>query len=530
MNNPLGNLIPLLLEVLRGMWQGRWLGLAAAWLTAVGGTAFVFSKPDRYEATARVYVDTQSLLKPLLHGLTVQLNVDQEVAILSRTLISRPNLEKLVRMSDLDLKVTNTQEREKLLDALSRTVYIKSAAGQNLYTIGFTDPNPSQATRVVQSVLSIFVESGLAPKAQDTGQAQRFIEEQIKQYEQRLTEAENRLKEFKLQNLDLGAAEGGDFFGNITAVGQQLREARSLLGEAEKSRDALKQQITDADERPPSLVGSLADHAPAVTTPELDTRLAAFNKNLDELLMRYTENHPDVLNSRRVIKEIEAQREEERKRLAEEQEKRRRADASPSSPGNPVYPQLKLAMAESEAQVARLRTRVREQEQRLAQLRATARSVPEREAQLAQLNRDYAIQKQNYEALVARRESALMSGEMQAATGVANFRIIDPPQVSSTPVAPNRKMLILAALLASVLAGLAASYLFSVVHPTFHDGGGLKRVTQRPMLGTVSLIRTAEVLGRARRHALAFFSGIGALAAAYGAVLAAVFFRPMLPF
>ena len=523
----MSDFIPHLADTLRAIWQGRWAGLAVAWLTAIAGAALVWLMPDKYEATARVYVDTQSVLKPLLHGLTVQPNVEQEVAILSRTLISRPNLQKLVRMTDLDLRVKTTEEREKLIDALGRTVYIKSV-GNNLYTIGFADASPAQATRVVQSLLSIFVESGLA-KGRDAGQAQRFIQEQIKQYEQRLSEAENRLKEFKLRNLDVQAAEGGDFFANLAAVSRGLQESRLLLEEAQKSRDALKRQVTDEQDRPPSLLPGAKDAAPPIATPELDTRHATLTKLLDEMLLRYTDAHPDVLNTRRILKEVEAQREEERKRLAEEQEKRQRAAASPQNPSNPVYPQLKLAMAEAEAQVARMGARVRELEQRLAQLRAVARSVPEREAQLTQLNRDYTIQKQNYDALVARRESALISGDAQAATGVADFRIIDPPQVSPHPVAPNRKMLIPVALLASLLAGLGASYFFSVVHPTFPDGRTLKRIAQRQMLGTVSLIRSREVLSRARRQALLFAGGLGGLAATYGAVLTVIFFRSLLP-
>ncbi len=514
-------------DALRGMWQGRWAGLAVAWLAAIAGGVFVHLAPDRYEATARVYVDTQSLLKPLLQGLTVQPNVDQEVTMLSRTLISRPNLEKLVRMTDLDLETKTSEARENLLDGLSRTLYIKSI-GQNLYSIGFTHRDRAQATRVVQSLLSIFVESGLAPKGKDTGQAQRFIEEQIKQYEQKLSEAENRLKEFKLKNIDLNVPQGRDFFGTMATLTESLQEARLLLQEAEKSRDALKQQIVDEEERPPVLVGALSENASLIVTPELDARIATLTKNLDDMLLRYTEGHPDVLNTRRVIREAEAQRDQERKRLAEEQERRKRA-AGPAA-ANPVYPQLKLAMAESEAQVARLRARVREQEQRLEKLRLTARSVPEREAQLTQLNRDYAIQKQNYDALVARRESALMSGEVQAATGVASFRIVDPPQVSPHPVAPNRKLLALLALLASLGAGLAASYFFSLLHPTFLDARGLKKFTQRPVLGTVSLIPTPEILGRRRRGALAFIGGLGGLGAAYAGLVGLVFFRALLPF
>jgi polysaccharide chain length determinant protein (PEP-CTERM system associated) len=523
-------LIPQIADALRGIWRGRWAGLGVAWLTAVAGSVFVYLTPDRYEATARVYVDTESLLKPLLHGLTVQPNVEQEVAILSRTLISRPNLHRLVRMTDLDLAVKTPEEREKLIDALSRRVHINRTTGSNLYTIAFADPNPAQATRVVQSLLSIFVESGLEPKAKDTGQAQRFIEEQIRQYEQRLTEAENRLKEFKLKNLDLNTAEGRDFFGSMAAVTDSLKEARLLLEEAEKSRDALKQQLADQQDQAPSLLPALADAPISVSTPELDARLGALSKNLDDMLSRYTELHPDVINTKRIIQEVETQRAAERVRLTREEEKRRRAAASPQNPANPMFPQLKLAMAEAEAQVARMRARVREQEQRLARLRAVARSIPEREAQLSQLNRDYAIQKQNYDALVARREAALISSDMQAATGVATFRIIDPPQVGSKPVAPNRKMLIPIALLASLLAGFGASYVFSLLQPTFHDRNDLKHFTQRPVLGSVSLIRSPAVLARRRVKGLLFAGGVGGLAATYGAVLTVVFFRSFLPF
>ena len=517
-------LLPNVKETLRGMWQGRWVGLVVAWLAGLAGATFIFFTPDKYEATARVYVDTQSILKPLLAGLTVQPNVDQEVAILSRTLISRPNLQKLVRMTDMDLRVRGNEQREHLIEELSKKLAIKSLGRDNLYTITYTDANTQQAVRVVQSLLSIFVESGLSAKNVETGQAKRFIEEQIKSYEQRLTEAENRLKEFKLQNMDLNAPAGGDFFNNMASLSENLNQARQQLQEATRARDSLKQQMTEQqDEQPPSLLGD-ADSAPSGSTPEADARLMTLNKNLDDMLLRYTDNHPDVINTRRIIKEVETQRAEERQRLA--QERRKGGGGSV----NPVYAPLKMALAQAEAQLAAMQARVKDFERREGQLRERARSVPEREAQFAALNRDYAVHKRNYDNLVARREAAQISGDVESATGVAAFRIIDPPRVSPNPVAPNRQMMMPLALLAALAAGIGATYLFSLLHPTVHDNRALRRVGNRPVLGGVSLVLSPQVLTRRRRSALLFLGGVGGVAATYSAAIAAVFLRGMLPF
>ena len=141
-----------------------------------------------------------------------------------------------------------------------------------------------------------------------------------------------------------------------------------------------------------------------------------------------------------------------------------------------------------------------------------------------------ARQKQNYDNLVARREAALISGELESATGVAAFRVIDPPRVSSSPVAPNRQMLVPLVLLASIAAGIGASYLFSLLRPTVHDPRSLRRVGGRPVLGAVSLVFTPQTVAKRRRRSIAFYSGIGGLAATYGAVIAVVFLRGALPF
>jgi uncharacterized protein involved in exopolysaccharide biosynthesis len=104
--------------ILRGMWQRRWLGIIVAWVVGAASVAAVLAIPDKYEASARIYVDTQTILRPLMTGLVTQPNVDQQVMMLSRTLITRPNVEKLIRMADLDLKIESKSERDALAETL----------------------------------------------------------------------------------------------------------------------------------------------------------------------------------------------------------------------------------------------------------------------------------------------------------------------------------------------------------------------------------------------------------------------------
>ncbi len=519
--------IEQLLEALRGMWRRRFIGLGIAWLVGAAGAIVVLMTPDKFEATARMYVDTQSVLKPLMTGLAVQPNIDQQVSMLSRTLLSRPNVEKLVRMADLDLKVKSPEERDALIDQLIKEIEVKGSSSDNLYSIRYRDTMPARAKRAVDSLLSIFVESGLGNKRRDTEKAQQFIDEQIKQYEAQLQEAERRLKEFKVKNLS--AFGGADALTTLQGLEAQVSQARLELNVAEETRDALKRELKG--EEPVFLPDPAASAGSAGTPgaaerplPELDSRIDTMRKSLDDLLRRYTDQHPDVVSTRRIIGELEKQKKEQleaRKNIQAEQSATQPAQPRVSNVDrNPVYQQLKLSLADAEASVAALRSRVAQLDARYKQIQSTARLKPEIEEQLVQLNRDYQVHKTNYDGLIARRESAQLTSQMEQTTSVADFRIIDPPRVSPKPVAPNRLVLLPLVLALAIGAGGFASFAYSQVFPTFYTSRGLRTVTQRPVLGAV----TRQPVPRDRRRrwlrVLAFFGGLAGLIAMYGSVLA----------
>ena len=193
---------------------------------------------------ARVTSTRESLLRPLLAGLAIQPNLDQQVSLMSRTLISRPNVEKLVRMADLDLARGTAADREELIDSISKTSSWKATSRRTCTSSAIATRIPNQAKKVVQSLLTIFVESSLGDKRQDTQTAVKFLDDQIKNYEQNLQAAENRIKDFKLKYMGLSSqSQGQDYFGACRELDDAIEAARVELQSAEQARDSYKKEL-----------------------------------------------------------------------------------------------------------------------------------------------------------------------------------------------------------------------------------------------------------------------------------------------
>ena len=515
-------LISQLSAILRGMWKFRWLGLIVAWVIGGAGAMVAFKIPDRYEAMARIFVDTQSILKPLMSGLAVQPNVDQQVNMLSRTLISRPNIEKLVRMADLDLKSESKSQQESLIEGLMKTVEIKSAGRDNLYSLTYVDADKDKAKRVIQSMVSIFVESSLGASRKDTDSAKVFLDEQIKTYESKLQAAEARLKEFRLRNIDLQFTEGNDSTARLSDSSKQLEAARLELREAQNSLEAAKKQMEIELSSPTSQVAPslLAGGSMSVVTSEIDSRISAQQRSLDNLLQRYTDQHPDIVSAKRLIRDLEDQKSREAAEL------RKAAASAPAQPQlssvNPVSQEMGRLLATSELQVAGLKARVKEYQSRYANAKEQLKTAPRLEAEATQLNRDYGIVKKSYEDLVARRQSAVMSGDLDMASGMVDFRLVDPPRVSPRPVSPNRLVLLSVALGFAVAAGLSCSLFASRLRPVFDDAQALGVKSGMPVLGVVSLLLNDEKRRIERVDRMRFFGATGGFLALFLVALVTV--------
>lgn len=508
----MAELTALALNFLKAIGKYRWYAVAITWIVALCGWVVVLKLPNQYESSARVYVDTQTILKPLLQGMTTLPNLDQQVYFMRRTLLSRPNVERVMRMVDLDVKATTPKEHEEMIDKMISRIKIAGTERENIYTITYTAPTAQQGKDVVQAFLTIFVEGSFGGKKQDSEKAIQFIDDQIRSYEEKLVAAENALKDFKIRNMGKLPNEGADFNSRVNGTTEALNQARLELAEAEQARNVLRRQVSGA----PAAAGERA--APPPTDPELETRIAAVTKNLDSLRLQFTEQHPDIIANRRLLDQLLARKEEESKRP--------RQALDPGASYSPMLQQLNVSLSEAEARVASLQARVAEYSARLGTLRAQSAEVPEIEAQLAQLNRDYEVNRENYQKLVERRESAKLSGDLSSATDMLTFRVVDPPTAPAFPSGPNRMMLFSAVFLGALAAGLAGAFLMSQLRPTFLSQAALREATDFPILGSISMNWTAAQTVRRKRRMIALGISVLVLFGMYGAGVATILVRP----
>jgi polysaccharide chain length determinant protein (PEP-CTERM system associated) len=459
----------LVWQYLATAWRRRWLLVVTAWGVCLLGWAGVALIPNSYESNARLYVDADAILTPLLRGIAIDQNTESQLAMMQRTLLSRPNLEKLIDETPLSLSVNDAAQRQAMVARLGAAIQVTSE-GPNLFTISYRNANPQLAHDVVAALLNIFIERATGTNRADMANAQRFVNSQIAYYVAQLRAAEQRRAAFLRKYMDILPLNGSS----------RLDGARSAVASLEwqlKDAQARRAALLQEQGMTPPMLNEATVASAAAASPQ--AQLAAAEEKLAELRSHYTDRFPDVIAARQAIQALKAE-------LA-------RAPKTPpqaQTPGfqlpNPVYEELKWRIIEADSSISALQAQLDAARQDLARMEALARAAPEVEAQYQGLDRDYQVLRKNYEELLARREASKITEAADTSADKVRLRVIDPPQIPTIPVAPKRLLLISAVLIAGLGAAAGLAILLAQADSSIADLGRLRELGQ-PVLGGISL-------------------------------------------
>lgn len=429
-----------LLRYSASAWQHRWKAVAVVWMVALLGWSVVHMLPDRYTSTARIYADADAVLGMLLRGIALDNSPAGQVEVLQRTLVSRPNLERLVDRTALAQRVAAGADREKVVQTLARDLRFGSQS-RNLFTVEYVDSNPDVAHDVVQYVVDLFLELASGTDRRQMENARTFLLQQLAVYERQLRGAEQRRATFTASYQDLLAMNGS--VSRLDAVRTRIETMRGELLDVKSRRKLLQEQMAAAPAA-----------SAASSTAEAEQRLIV-------LRQRYTDQHPEVAAARATLEAARSVG---------------AASRTGAARNDPIREQLSVRIVDADAQIASLERQLSDLEGQKVRLEEMAGNAPEVQAQFANLDRDYNIIRRNYEELLARREAVNIAEAARTGTDRVTLEVVDPPTVPSTPSGPKRLLLASGVLLLAFGAGGALLFLKVQLDTSFYTLRELRAV------------------------------------------------------
>ncbi|MEM9742753.1 MAG: XrtA system polysaccharide chain length determinant [Pseudomonadota bacterium] len=464
------------IKELRGLARYRWIGLTAGAAIAAVACLAILLIPNTYESKSTFYVDSSSRLKEVVTNLGLNAEVDSRIYMVRQAILSRPQLEKVIREHDMDLEIDSPWQFDGLIEDLQSRISIRQGRGKegaNLYTITYLDEKPERATSVVSMLLDSFVEDVLSIKQLDTGRTQEFLQEQLAYYRNLLSATEFKLERFKREHPEFAVNGRNSFFEQL----QRARDGRdSLQREVEiESRkvEEIRRQLTGL-----LPYGGASDAEAARSLLPETQRKVALMQSLDELLLQFTEQHPDVIALKEQIERIEQREKAQLTSLRAGQDGV--ADAS-----NPLYVEVQLQLSAANVTLAEKQELLRVAEIKASKLESVVDTQPALEREFIQLKRDYDEYEKFYDQVLneSERERIGRVGEQQDSV---LFNVIEPPVTASTPVAPKRQLLIAAAFGIGLALAMALMFLLRMLDSTIMDLADMTAIANLPVVGDVS--------------------------------------------
>ena len=506
----MSNVQAVLIQHLTGAWRYRWVAAGFAWLFCLAGWLLVYSIPNTYETSTRVYVDADAVLTPLLRGIAVDNSSSSQVDILQRTLLSRPNLDKLISKTDLELQIAGPGDRDRMIQQLAQDIRIQLQTN-SLFTITYRNSSAKLSYDVVQAILNTFIESKTGNNRAEMMNAKLFLQQQINQYETQLRDTEKKRADFRTKYIDiLPATDGG--VSKFEASEQNVRQLEGQLKDALARRDALSKELAGT---PAQIVTETDPGSAGGVGGGGNSRLREAERQLAELRTKFTDQHPDVIAQKNLIAGLRAN------------PGTPDVPASPRTPArsrtapNPLYEALKTKMVDNDSTIASLQRQLDDETKERDRLLAIAKSAPSVQADFVNLNRDYDVIRKNYEELLARRESMRIGSAADTDADKIKIQVIDPPKIPVAPVAPKRTLLMAGVLLAGLAGGLGLAVMLVQLDGSFHSTEDLRSLGL-PVMGGISLLAMATSFRTRLVGALTFASVVLLLCAVCGGLIIAV--------
>lgn len=485
-------------ELLRTLWRRRWIIIGTVLLLTGIASIAVFQITPRYTATTRVMIDTREQnvidIESVLSGGTADAPaIESEVAVLtSRVLAQRvvdaldlqrdPEFNPALRPDDgawqrirslqwlpaswrealmprRDDRPVDTATQERLakaavVDSLLDRLRVESVGRSYVIGISFESTDPFKAARIANEIADQYLVSQLEDKFEATARANDWLRERLEGLRRQVEESERAVVAYRRQH-NIANTE------QIDLATQQVSELNTQLTLARAERAAAEARLAQVDDL---VRRGGVDSAAQVLSSSLIQNLrgqeAELQRGLSELLTRYGERHPRIVNARAELDDLRAS-------IAREVQK--------------IVQNL-----QNEVEVARARERALDTDLQTA--KAASTDIRAAEIGLAELQREAEANRTLYETFLNRFKETSDQQEIQQ----PDARIISPADVPRDPSFPRKKLVVALVFCVSILVGIAFVVLVERLDNGFRHAEQIRKHTGLATLALVPMQTARE--------------------------------------
>ena len=424
--------------------------------------------PNVYSSSTTIYVEEQNILGPLMEGAAVQTGVADRSGIAREIIYGRKILLKVLQELGRDETAAGPAELERMMEDIKGRTTVSGRL--NLITIEYEDSDPKVAYAVTKSLADFFIAESLADKARESEGAFEFIEQQAKLYKDKLVNSEEELKRFRSENIEARPEIVGDIGRRNSELSARLEQISQDLREARIRRDSLARQLT----------GEALASSSFSRTQQHKARIAELQSQLDTLLLSYHETYPDVIHLRAQIQEL-------RDAVAQDDDRIASGGGAVDERvlANPIYQELQRSLYEANILIDTLTARYAQTEAALAEQIEVGKRVQDFQARLAELTRDYEVNREIYADLTRRRESARVSMNLDREQKGLTMRIDEPAYLPHKPSGLQFLHFAIAGPLLGLVLPIGIVVIFRKLDPRIRSEDRIADELGLPVLGTV---------------------------------------------
>ncbi len=473
--------------LIKAVWRRKWFLIVP--VLAGGITGFVVAKSlaPIYESRSTIIVRSSGRLSEPLAQMIGRSPLEEQLGWLQEKVKSRSFLVELVRtlgLADEATMVAWAQEahasdpsftaaehaENRAVEGLQRRVSVARTSADAFQVIA-RDHDPGRAMLLAQHITNAFVSASDREQLEGIRKVHDFSIEQLVIYRQKLDEAEHELKEYEQTRVTSR--------GTVLPVeSANLDRVDVLISQATVDRTAATQQLADSR-------GILRSAAGASFDVLIAAEAEAFTSNRDELvslegeigsvLIRAAPDGPEITSISVTIAENKRGMRAEARRLA--------LATVPGASADLVDAYSQYKTAEVELAMVEQRKRVLERTMwSYTQGQATAAGD---ELELTRLRQRVEGTRALYETFLQQNAGAQITEALEAARAGGRFEIIEPPIRPTSPVAPDKPMILLLSVFGGLVVGMGLILATEQSDTSFKDIDMIQKVLGLPVLATV---------------------------------------------